>query len=388
MKNEKFCFSKGTGLIALVGVLLVGFVLLTQVANQSTSTSTKAAPAAVFITGTDRLITCPATGTVSIWQQGSLYYKDSGVCSACADVSKSKSIASCQKCCNEPATQAEYLVAHPAPTAFDCMTADATTGRAKGYYSLSQNGKVCTGVGTKLVKGGTINQRCDNELNVVLSKCTTPTAITCTGTYTLSGNGKLCQGVGTKLFYGGTANQMCGNESSAPLSKCTAPTAITCTGTYTLSGNGKLCQGVGTKLFYGGTANQMCGNEASAPLSKCTGPTAINCMVADTTTGRAAGYYTFNGNNTVCTGVGTKAFKSGAPDQYCGNEASVDVSKCTAPTAMTCPPAGTKVYSDGGNACYLIDGKVVNSGTANQYCANLKMTDWKCCGNSTATGCQ
>ena len=43
MKNEKFCFSKGTGLIALVGVLLVGFVLLTQMTNQSISTSTRAA---------------------------------------------------------------------------------------------------------------------------------------------------------------------------------------------------------------------------------------------------------------------------------------------------------------------------------------------------------
>lgn len=44
MKNEKFCFSKGTGLIALVGVLLVGFVLLTQMTNQTTSLGSKAAP--------------------------------------------------------------------------------------------------------------------------------------------------------------------------------------------------------------------------------------------------------------------------------------------------------------------------------------------------------
>lgn len=42
MKNEKFCFSKGTGLIALVGVLLVGFVLFTQMANSPTSSNTKA----------------------------------------------------------------------------------------------------------------------------------------------------------------------------------------------------------------------------------------------------------------------------------------------------------------------------------------------------------
>lgn len=42
MKNEKFCFSKGTGLIALVGVLLVGFVLFTQAANTPTSSNTKA----------------------------------------------------------------------------------------------------------------------------------------------------------------------------------------------------------------------------------------------------------------------------------------------------------------------------------------------------------
>lgn len=43
MKNDKFCFSKGTGLIALVGVLLVGFVLFTQVAtNTQTSTNSKA----------------------------------------------------------------------------------------------------------------------------------------------------------------------------------------------------------------------------------------------------------------------------------------------------------------------------------------------------------
>jgi len=44
MKNEKFCFSKGTGLIALVGILLVGFVLFTQAANQPKSTNSKAAP--------------------------------------------------------------------------------------------------------------------------------------------------------------------------------------------------------------------------------------------------------------------------------------------------------------------------------------------------------
>jgi len=43
MKNEKFCFSKGTGLIALVGILLVGFVLFTQVVqNQQTSTNSRA----------------------------------------------------------------------------------------------------------------------------------------------------------------------------------------------------------------------------------------------------------------------------------------------------------------------------------------------------------
>lgn len=42
MKNEKFCFSKGTGLIALVGVLLVGFVLFTQAANQPKSTNSRA----------------------------------------------------------------------------------------------------------------------------------------------------------------------------------------------------------------------------------------------------------------------------------------------------------------------------------------------------------
>lgn len=45
MKNEKFCFSKGTGLIALVGVLLVGFVLFTQAANQPTSSSSRASGA-------------------------------------------------------------------------------------------------------------------------------------------------------------------------------------------------------------------------------------------------------------------------------------------------------------------------------------------------------
>lgn len=42
MKNEKFCFSKGTGLIALVGVLLVGAVLFAQAVNQPTSTNTRA----------------------------------------------------------------------------------------------------------------------------------------------------------------------------------------------------------------------------------------------------------------------------------------------------------------------------------------------------------
>lgn len=43
MKNEKFCFSKGTGLIALIGIVLVGVVLAMQmVGSKSTSTSTRA----------------------------------------------------------------------------------------------------------------------------------------------------------------------------------------------------------------------------------------------------------------------------------------------------------------------------------------------------------
>ncbi|MCX6732338.1 MAG: hypothetical protein NTV98_02250, partial [Candidatus Roizmanbacteria bacterium] len=42
MKNEKFCFSKGTGLIALVGIVLVGLVIV-MTNLPSTSTSTKAA---------------------------------------------------------------------------------------------------------------------------------------------------------------------------------------------------------------------------------------------------------------------------------------------------------------------------------------------------------
>jgi len=44
MKDEKFCFKKSTGFIALVGILLVGFVLFAQMSNTSTSTDTKAGP--------------------------------------------------------------------------------------------------------------------------------------------------------------------------------------------------------------------------------------------------------------------------------------------------------------------------------------------------------
>lgn len=44
MKDEKFCFKKSTGFIALVGILLVGFVLFAQMSNTSTtSTNTRAA---------------------------------------------------------------------------------------------------------------------------------------------------------------------------------------------------------------------------------------------------------------------------------------------------------------------------------------------------------
>jgi hypothetical protein len=43
MKNEKFCFSKGTGLIALVGIVLVAAaILMSSLSGQSTSTSTRA----------------------------------------------------------------------------------------------------------------------------------------------------------------------------------------------------------------------------------------------------------------------------------------------------------------------------------------------------------
>lgn len=42
MKDEKFCFKKSTGFIALVGILLVGFVLFAQMSNTSKSTDTKA----------------------------------------------------------------------------------------------------------------------------------------------------------------------------------------------------------------------------------------------------------------------------------------------------------------------------------------------------------
>lgn len=43
MKNEKFCFSKGTGLIALVGIVLVAAALLMGgLSSKSTSTSTRA----------------------------------------------------------------------------------------------------------------------------------------------------------------------------------------------------------------------------------------------------------------------------------------------------------------------------------------------------------
>ena len=43
MKNEKFCFSKGTGLIALVGIFLVGFIIANQaLTNTQTSTNSRA----------------------------------------------------------------------------------------------------------------------------------------------------------------------------------------------------------------------------------------------------------------------------------------------------------------------------------------------------------
>ncbi len=52
MKNEKFCFSKGTGLIALVGVLLVGFVLVNQmVTDTKTSTDSRAEKAKSVASG-------------------------------------------------------------------------------------------------------------------------------------------------------------------------------------------------------------------------------------------------------------------------------------------------------------------------------------------------
>ena len=43
MKNEKFCFSKATGLIVLLSVLLVGVLAFSYVSNKPTSTSTRAA---------------------------------------------------------------------------------------------------------------------------------------------------------------------------------------------------------------------------------------------------------------------------------------------------------------------------------------------------------
>lgn len=46
MKNEKFCFSKGTGLIAIVGILLVGFVIANQtLTDTKTSTNSRASAA-------------------------------------------------------------------------------------------------------------------------------------------------------------------------------------------------------------------------------------------------------------------------------------------------------------------------------------------------------
>ncbi len=42
MKDEKFCFKKSTGFIALVGILLVGFVLFAQMSNTTTTSDTKA----------------------------------------------------------------------------------------------------------------------------------------------------------------------------------------------------------------------------------------------------------------------------------------------------------------------------------------------------------
>lgn len=52
MKNEKFCFNKGTGLVAIVGILLIGFVLANQtLTNTQTSTNSRASAPGSMLRG-------------------------------------------------------------------------------------------------------------------------------------------------------------------------------------------------------------------------------------------------------------------------------------------------------------------------------------------------
>ena len=51
MKNEKFCFNKGVGLIAFIGIVLIGFVLASQtLTSTKTSTNSRASGKAKTVT--------------------------------------------------------------------------------------------------------------------------------------------------------------------------------------------------------------------------------------------------------------------------------------------------------------------------------------------------
>ncbi len=356
MKEDKICLSKTVAFVAVVAFILVGVVVFTNyVNNQKLSSDTKAEDVVgTLLDVADRKITCPLPGSgvvASAWRQGTegayTYYKNTGVCAGCAIFEKSKGLATCQKCCNEPATEAEYLVSHPNPGDIDCTVDDATTNRKAGYYYKSFDGLTCYGIGTKAVESGSPNQYCRNETLTDVAnwpqKCNdaAPTPMVCSGTYTFSGDGQKCVGYKTLLVGSGTENQYCANEANATLANCgAAPTPLPCatSGTYTLSGNGNTCSGVKTEIFRSGTVNQYCGNK-------------------------------------IYTKIPGDSWPAGSG---CGN---------VVPAAMMCPPTGTKVYLTG-DACYLKEGKLVDGGTGNQRCDNLKLTAWTCCNDATTAGCQ
>lgn len=403
MKEEKVCINKTIALLAAVTVLVLGVVVFTNYVNtQNLSTDSRATGATnTLLDKAYWLITCPVSGKVQVWQQGPVgtYYKDSGVCAACADLTKSQQMKSCQKCCNMPATEAEYLALHPNPAAIDCTKEDPATGRKAGYYYMESDNKTCYGIGTKAVNSAKPNQKCQNEIFTDAGSwpaaCTSaiPTPMTCSGKYTLSAGGTTCDGVGTKLVNSETINQYCGNEhltgTLPPACKSQAPTAIDCaaTGYYYMNGTTE-CYGIGTKAVNPGTFNQYCDNEKFTKGVTWN----VKCNAAVPTQIICTGTYSLSADGGTCYGTGTKLMNEKTINQYCGNEVltSSFPAGCTGrvPTGMTCPQTSPKVYKDGGDACYMMGGKLLFGGTGNQRCDNLKMADWKCCGDANASGCQ